>query len=71
MDPQRLDAIFPWIVLAYGALVSFTLSSDRLNALADRYVPSEHLARLRGHRRLALICLAIGGLWTLQDLLLS
>lgn len=67
MTIQKLDFIFPFVVLGYGFLVTFVLSMPPLVALAEQRLPEPLLKQLMGHRVLALVCLLIGGLWSLQN----
>lgn len=68
MTPEALDRIFPYICFAYGALITFVLHQPALIRIADEKFPPEYLARLRGHRALAQVCLWVGAAWILQNL---
>ena len=68
MTPQEIDFIFPFVVLAYGVLVSCVLHTPYLMDLAEDRLPAEVLRQMQGHRILALICLGVGGLWSLQNI---
>lgn len=68
MTYQELDFIFPFFVLAYGALLTFVLNSEKLMKIADQKFPQQLLNQMHGHRVLALICLVVGSLWSLQNL---
>ncbi len=71
MTYQELDAIFPYFVFAYGAMVSFVLSSKPLMRLAEERLPNPLLSQFTGHRVLAMVCLWVGSLWILQNLWLT
>ena len=73
-DPHtyaQLDAIFPYICFAYGAVMTFTLSSSTLVRLADERLPAQMSAQWKAHRGLALVCLVVGAAWVLQNLWLA
>ncbi len=71
MTYQELDAIFPFCVLAYGAMLTFVLNSPRLMTLAEQKLSPELLRQMNGHRILAIVCLAVGSVWSLQSLWLK
>ncbi len=71
MTPAALDAIFPYICFAYGAMMTFTLNMPALVRIADEKLPPELAAQWKGHRTLGAICLVVGGLWILQNLWLA
>lgn len=66
MDWKSLDLLFPKIVLFYGFFVTWVLHSPRLWQGAEQRLPGTLLHQLKLHRGLALVCLVVGGLWTLQ-----
>lgn len=73
MNIYTLDLIFPFFVFAYGALITFVLSFPQFERLAERLMaqgklPQQAYQQMKAHRILALICLCIGGLWSLQNL---
>ncbi len=68
MTPEKLDFIFPFVVLAYGATMTFVLNSRTLVELAENRLPAEITQQIKGHRVLALICLSVGAFWSLQNL---
>ncbi len=68
MTYQQLDLIFPYFVFAYGAMVSFVLSSKPLMRIAEERLPGPLLSQFTGHRVLAMLCLWVGTLWILQNL---
>lgn len=71
MTIQQLDAIFPYFVFFYGALLTFVLHNDFLTNLAKEKFPPQLVAQMNGHRALALCSLFVGGLWSLQHLWLK
>jgi hypothetical protein len=68
MTYKELDFLFPFFVLAYGALMTFVLNTPALMRLAEEKFPHELLQQMNMHRTLAVVCLVIGSLWTLQNL---
>lgn len=68
MDLMFLDWIFPFFVLGYGALVTLMLSFEPLVKRGSQVVPEAMWSQLMNHRILALICLVVGGLWSLQNI---
>lgn len=68
MTYQEIDFIFPFIVLAYGSMMTFVLNSPRLMELAERRFPPDLLQQMKMHRALGLVSLVIGALWSLQNL---
>ena len=68
MTYQELDFIFPFFVLAYGALLTFVLNVPALMKLAEERFPLPLLKQLNMHRGLALVCLVIGSIWSLQNI---
>lgn len=71
MTYQELDALFPFVVLTYGALLTFVLNNDKLMSLAEQKFPSQLVRQMNGHRILAIVCLFVGSLWSLQSLWLN
>lgn len=68
---QELDLFFPYVMFAYGALVTFVLSSEKLMKLAEERMPAAYRQRLVGAQVLANLSLWLGGLWILQNLWLA
>lgn len=68
MTYKELDFIFPFIVLFYGALMTFVLNSPALMKIADQRFTPELRQQMRMHRGLALVSLVVGALWSLQNL---
>lgn len=67
MRHETLDFIFPFIVFSYGILMVFVLENQSLQKIAETRMP-EMAATLRSHRNLAWVCLFVGGLWSLQNI---
>jgi hypothetical protein len=68
MTHDQLDFIFPFIVFAYGAMMTFVLNNPVLMRLAaDKFPPQLH-QQMNAHRYLAIVCLVVGSLWSLQNL---
>ncbi len=68
MDIQTLDFIFPFFVLTYGALITVVLNIPQLEKMASEKLTSAVYDQLQAHRILALVCLFVGALWSLQNL---
>lgn len=68
MLPAQLDAIFPYLCFAYGALMTFTLNVPALVRIADERLPEPMITQWKAHRGLAMTCLCVGALWILQNL---
>ena len=68
MTPEKLDLIFPFFVFGYGATMTLVLHHPFFVELAEQRLPGSLLTQIRGHRGLALICLAVGSIWSTQNL---
>ena len=68
MTVEKLDLWFPFLVFAYGAIMTFTLHHPFFLDLADRRLPYTVAQQMKGHRGLGLVCLVVGGMWSLQNL---
>lgn len=68
LNPYYLDYIFPFFVLAYGAIMTFVLNVPKLMELAEQRFPARLLQQMQTHRVLAICCLVVGGLWSLQNI---
>lgn len=64
MNLILIDYIFPFVVFFYGLLVLIVLEIPVQKIMK----PSFH--RLNAHKPLAWICFFVGGLWSLQNVLL-
>ena len=71
MSVAQLDAIFPYLCFAYGAIMTLALNSKHLERLACERIPEPIRTRFRSHRGLAFACLWLGGAWILQNLWLA
>ena len=70
MTLAQLDFYFPFVVLAYGLIVTW-LTQARWAIRALNKLPAETRDRFLGHRVLALLCLVVGSIWSLQNLWLT
>lgn len=68
MSIAELDFYFPFIVFSYGAVMTFVLANPVLMKIARERLPEPHLSRFTSHQTLGWICVAVGGLWSLQNL---
>ena len=68
MTPEKLDLIFPFFVFAYGAIMTFTLHHPKLQELAETRLPYAVAQQMKAHKSLGLICLVVGGMWSLQNI---
>ena len=68
MTPEKLDLIFPFVVLVYGLTMTLVLNHPLFIELAERRLSHAVLSQMRAHRGLALVCVGVGGLWSLQNL---
>jgi hypothetical protein len=71
MTYRELDFIFPFVVFGYGAVMCFVLNHPRLMALAEEKFTPEFTQTFKAKRALGLICLVVGGLWSLQNIWLN
>lgn len=71
MTHKELDFLFPFFVLAYGALMTFVLNSPRLMRIAEERFPPPLLQQMNMHRSLGIVCLIVGALWSLQNIWLQ
>jgi hypothetical protein len=67
MSLSTLDFYFPFIVFFYGLAINFVLEVPHLIAVAQKRMPSQY-ATFEKHRKIALVSLYVGGLWSLQNL---
>jgi hypothetical protein len=68
MTPEKLDLLFPYVLLTYGATMTFVLNIRFFADLAERRLPPAITQQINGHRMLSFICLLAGAFWTLQNL---
>ena len=67
---SALDFYFPFIVFFYGLVINFVLEIPYLVAIAQRRMPVQY-ANFERHRKIAILSLYVGGLWSLQNLWFS
>ncbi len=67
---QELDYYFPFLVFFYGLVILFVLEIPQLVARAKKQMPQQ-LGAFEKHRKLAVLSIWIGGLWSLQNIWLS
>ena len=65
---QSIDAIFPFFIFAYGALVCFAYELPQLKESRQK-IPPQLIENLMRHQPLARVCLVVGGFWSVQNLL--
>lgn len=63
---QELDLYFPYIVMVYGAIMTWVTHSEKLRKVADQSMSPELVHWFYGHRILGTICLLVGSLWSIQ-----
>jgi hypothetical protein len=63
----ELDYYFPFLVFFYGLVILFVLEIPHLVALAKKEMPA-HLEAFEKHRKLAVVSIWVGGLWSLQNI---
>ena len=68
MTYKELDFLFPFFVLAYGALMTFVLNMPTLMRIAEEKFPQPLVQQMNMHRTLGVICLVLGALWSLQNI---
>lgn len=68
MHFESLDFAFPFLVFAYGALITTILSLPLFDDLAETRLPNAVSTQLKSHRGLGWFCLVTGALWSLQNL---
>lgn len=71
MTAEKLDLLFPFLVFAYGAMITFVLHTPLFSELAETRLPADVLKQLKAHRGFGLFCLVAGSLWSLQNLWLQ
>lgn len=68
MTYEKLDFIFPFVVLAYGVMMTVVMTHPTLVKLSEDRMPEAVHKQLQAHRVLGFVCLLIGSLWSLQNL---
>lgn len=66
----QIDFYFPFIVFIYGLVITFVLETPFFFKLAQKEMPYYH-AQFEKHRKIAILSIYVGGLWSLQNLWLS
>ena len=70
MTVKELDYFFPFFVFAYGVVITMLFQTG-LISLGKGRIPEVLLQQLQSNRILGLVCLVVGGLWSLQNLLMN
>lgn len=68
MTIEKLDLLFPYFVLAYGAIMTLVLNIPALSDLAEHRLSPDLNLQLKAHRGFGVLCLIVGGLWCIQNL---
>ncbi len=71
MNLILLDYYFPFVVFFYGFIVVLALEGPFLRRLADSHQSNLFILQLKSHAPLAWICFFAGGLWSVQNLIIS
>ena len=71
LTPAFIDQIFPYFVFIYGSMVTIVLNIPKLLELSEQKLPPSIQKQMNGHRVLALACMCIGFVWSLQNLWFS
>ncbi len=64
-----IDFYFPFIIFAYGSIMTFATHLPISRSKAEEVVHSEVLDWFYSHKILGVVCFFVGGLWSLQRLL--
>jgi hypothetical protein len=68
MYQTNLDIFIPWLSLIYGFTLLVFLEIPLINRFAETKAP-QFLTLFESHRKIAVVCLFVGGFWTLQNTL--
>jgi len=68
MTHELLDKVFPYLVFYYGFIMTLFLNLPKIQKLAEKYVTPQLLKQMNAHRGLALVCLCVGSIWSLQNI---
>lgn len=68
MTYKELDMIFPYFVFGYGLIMTLVLNSEFFMKLAEERLPRNMYANFVGHKYLGIVCLAVGTVWSLQNI---
>ena len=71
MDIKQLDFYFPFVVLVYGLTMTIVLSSPKLKTVARENLSRDQFQQFFLKKPVALVCLGVGALWSLQNIWLS
>jgi hypothetical protein len=71
MTYSQLDYYFPFIVLSYGFFMTVILHTDFVAQFAREKLQGKLFVQFQSHRALGLVALVVGGLWSLQNLILG
>lgn len=69
MNLVLLDYYFPFVVFFYGFIVLLAIEGPFLRQLAQQQQSNLFILQLRSHTPLAWVCFFVGGLWSIQNLL--
>lgn len=64
---SEIDFYFPFFVFFYGLVMIIVLEIPALAALGKKQMPEQY-AQFEKHKKLALLSLFVGGLWSLQNI---
>lgn len=64
---SEIDFYFPFFVFFYGLVLLIVLEIPALATLAKKRMPEQY-AQFEKHKKLALLSLFVGGLWSLQNM---
>ncbi len=68
MSIDKLDLVFPFVVFAYGVVMTVVLHAPIFAVLAEQRLSPQMREQLEKHRGFSVISLILGGFWTLQNL---
>jgi hypothetical protein len=68
---QEINLYFPFFVLFYGLIMTFVTQIPSLRQKLAETVNQELVQWFYSHRMLGLVCCFVGGLWSLQRILIS
>lgn len=68
MSLEKLDLLFPYLLLTYGATMTFVLNIPFFAELSETRFPAVLTQQLKAHRVLAFFCMLGGAAWALQNI---
>lgn len=71
MSLEQLDFIFPFVLLFYGVVVSVCANLPVFERIASQSGLEEQYQALKAKQLFGLVCLGLGGVWSLQNLWLQ